>query len=324
MEIKNYKEFVLSGGEIDRQQSFDLVKKDVDLLASAANEIRSFYCGNAFDLCTIINAKSGGCTEDCKYCAQSLHYNACIQEHPLLTKEQLQNAALYNEKQGILRFSTVTSGKTLSDEEVEVLVESYQSIASMCKISLCASHGLLTQEQFIKLKKAGLGRYHNNLETSPNYFKNICTTHTYQEKIAAIQAAQNAGLEVCSGGILGLGESMEDRIDMAFALKELHITSIPINILNPIKGTPFGNLPLLELEEIRRSIAIFRFILPKAVLRIAGGRGRLSDKGRSLFQGGANAAISGDMLTTSGISILEDKKMLKKIGFKIRRLKDES
>ncbi|MEA4988453.1 MAG: biotin synthase BioB [Anaerovorax sp.] len=323
MKIKKCKEFVLSGGEIDRQQALDLVKEDVDALARAANEIRRYYCGNAFDLCTIINAKSGECTEDCKYCAQSSHYNACIQEYPLLPKKKLQDAALYNEKQGILRFSTVTSGRTLSDEEVDVLVESYQSIASICKISLCASHGLLTQNQFIKLKNAGLSRYHNNLETSQNHFKNICTTHTYEEKITAIQAAQNAGLEVCSGGILGLGESMEDRIDMAFALKELHITSIPINILNPIKGTPFGNLSLLELEEIRRSIAIFRFILPKAVLRIAGGRGRLPDKGDCLFQGGANAAISGDMLTTSGINIQEDKKMINKIGFEIRRIKGE-
>lgn len=320
MKIEEWKKQIISGVEINRQQAVELVKEEVEALCGAADEIRSHFCGNAFDLCTIMNAKSGRCSENCKYCAQSAHYEACVEEYPLLAEEPLRKGAIYNEENGILRYSLVTSGRTLSDAEVVSLCKTYRTITGACGISLCASHGLLTQEQFVRLKEAGVNRYHNNLETSRSNFENICTTHTYEDKIAAITAAQKAGLEVCSGGIFGLGESMEERIDMAFELKRLHIQSIPINILNPIKGTPLGCLPILDIEEIRKSVAIFRFILPKAALRLAGGRGLLEDKGASLFRGGANAAISGDMLTTLGSSIKEDQTMIKNLGFEVKKL----
>ena len=205
-------------------------------------------------------------------------------------------------KAGILRFSIVTSGKRMTDKEVEKICESYRMIHEKSGISLCASMGLLTRKQFQWLKEAGVSRYHNNLETSRRFFSEICTTHSYEEKINTIHMAQESGLYVCSGGIMGLGESMEDRIDLALELRDLKIRSVPINILNPIQGTPLENMEILGAGEIRRITAIYRFILPDAILRLAGGRGQMADHGRLVFKSGANGAITQNMLTTKGSS----------------------
>lgn len=324
--IKKLKDKITNGYKITKEEALSLYeislysKEKLDALCHAANEIRKQYCGNDFDICTIINGKCGRCSEDCKYCAQSVHYPVDTENHPLLDTEPLLDGAKYNRDKGILRYSIVTSGRTLTGNELEQLCESYDKIHGNSDIALCASHGLLTYEQFIKLKNAGVVRYHNNLETSKRNFPNICNTHTYEDKIAAIKAAQKAGLTVCSGGIMGLGETMEDRISMAFDLRELGIKSMPINILNPIPHTPFENNTILSIEEVKTIVAVFRFILPDAALRLAGGRGLLADKGRSVFTSGANAAISGDMLTTSGISISYDMDMIKDLGFKIAKL----
>ncbi|MDQ7095730.1 biotin synthase BioB [Desulfosporosinus sp. PR] len=318
--IEAFKNKVLSGGYLTRENALSLQDAELEALCQAANALRIHFCGNGFDICTIINGKSGRCTEDCHYCAQSAHYPAEIEEYPLLDRASLLKQAVYNYEKSILRYSVVTSGRRLSDAEVEEMCAHYLSIRQNCPISLCASHGLLTYEHFVKLKAAGVTRYHNNLETSRRFFSSVCTTHTFEEKIATIQAAQRAGLVVCSGGIMGLGERMEDRIDMALELRALGIKSIPLNILNPIKGTPCEKRPPLKKNEVRRSVAIYRFLLPDAALRLAGGRGLLPDKGRSLFCSGANAAISGDMLTTSGISINEDMRMLSELGFEVRKL----
>lgn len=318
--IDQLKRKVLSGSNITREEAIYLKNINLEMLCAAADEIRLHFCGNGFDVCTIINGKSGKCFENCKYCAQSTYYHVKIEEYPLLCTDQITKEAQYNYNKGILRYSVVTSGKRLTDTEVEQLCDSYRTIRQCCPISICASHGLLSYEQFVKLKSAGVSRYHNNLETSRRYFPFVCTTHTYDEKLETIQAAQLAGLTVCSGGIMGMGETMEDRIDMALELRELGIHSTPINILNPIQGTPFENLPVLTNDEVRRIVAIFRFILPRNALRLAGGRGLLPDKGRSVFMSGANAAISGDMLTTAGISIDDDMKMLSELGFEVRML----
>ncbi|MBP2664199.1 MAG: biotin synthase, partial [Firmicutes bacterium] len=173
-------------------------------------------------------------------------------------------------------------------------------------------------EQLQQLKAAGVARYHNNLETSRRYFPHICTTHTYDDKIATIKNALAAGLEVCSGGVMGLGETIEDRIAMALDLRSLGVKSIPVNVLNPIKGTPLGNTPKLTADEVARIVAVYRFILPDAAIRLAGGRGLLADKGKAVFQSGASAAISGDMLTTAGISISNDMALLKDLGFEVK------
>lgn len=318
--ISELRKQIINGYTITKQNVNSLLTADLNELCSSANEIREHFCGNSFDICTIINGKSGKCSEDCKYCAQSSSFKVNIEEYPLLSSDRLIKEAVYNQSKGILRYSIVTSGRNLSDTEIDHICESYKTIGETCTISLCASHGLLSYENFVKLKQAGVKRYHNNLETSRRNFSNICTTHTYDEKVSAIKDAQKAGLEVCSGGIMGMGETMIDRVDMAFDLRDLGIKSVPINILNPIKGTLFENLPILTLDEVRRIVAIFRFILPSAALRLAGGRGLLNDKGASVFMSGANATISGDMLTTTGISIQDDMNMLENIEFEVNMI----
>lgn len=314
------KEKILNGSLLEKSEILSLLTEPIIELSKAANEIRDFFCGNSFDICTIINGKSGKCSENCKYCAQSIHFKTDIEEYPLLDSKRILDEAKHNENKGVLRYSIVTSGKKLSQKDLNDVCKSYKLIKENSNISLCASHGLLCYEDFIKLKKAGVSRYHNNLETSRNFFHNICTTHSYEEKIETIKAAQKAGLEVCSGGILGLGESMEDRIDMALEIRSLGIKSIPVNILNPIKGTPLENSKVLSYDEIKRTIAIFRFIIPYGAIRLAGGRGLLHDKGKSLFECGANATITGDMLTTAGITINEDMSIIKELNYEVTKI----
>lgn len=310
---------ILHGKLIDKQEALAISMLPLDELASAANDIREYFCGKIFDICTIVNAKSGKCSENCKYCAQSSYHHTQVEEYALLSTEALLKQAQYNDERGVLRYSIVTSDKRLNDAEVNKVCESIKLIKEQTDISVCVSLGLLDEKQFEKLNNAGVERIHNNLETSENNFQNICTTHTYYDKINSIKAAQKAGLNVCSGGIMGLGESMEDRIDMVIAIRELGIRSIPVNILNPIKGTPYENHKIMSGNEMSRIVALFRFLVPMASIRLAGGRGLLPDKGRQCFLSGANAAISGDMLTTAGITIEADMKMLGEIGYIIGR-----
>lgn len=308
------------GYSINKDEALSLAEADLEELCRAADKIRAHFCGNGFDLCAIINGKSGKCSENCKYCAQSAYYQVSLEEHPLLDTGAIVAEAGYNYEHGILRYSIVTSGRYLSEGEMEAVCRAYRAIGESCSISRCASHGLLSYSQLVKLKEAGVTRYHNNLETSRRYFPSLCSTHTYDEKINTVKNAQKAGLEVCSGGIMGMGETMEDRIDMALELRELDIRSVPINILTPIPGTPLEKLTVLTTDEVRRIVALYRFLLPEAALRLAGGRGQLPDKGKSVFASGANAAISGDMLTTSGIGIQTDMDMLSALGYEVRAL----
>ena len=309
---------VINGGTLSREEAILLSSAQLEPLCEAADQIRRHFCGNAFDMCSIINGKSGKCPEDCKYCAQSSHYSADTAVYHLLSTDEILREAKANAADGILRFSIVTSGKRLSDQEVEQVCDSFRKIRETCGISLCASMGLLSQKQFKMLKSAGVVRYHNNLETSRRFFPHICTTHTYEDKIQAIRDARESGLTVCSGGIIGLGETMEDRIDMALTLRDLQIRSVPINVLNPIPGTPLEhNAPLPE-DEVCRTAAIFRFLLPDSILRMAGGRGLMEDQGRRVFRSGANGAITQNMLTTGGIAVREDRQLAEELGFEIR------
>lgn len=317
--IQELKEKVFCGDLLEKQEIMELLEAPLEELSQAADEIREHFCGNRFDMCTIINGKCGKCSEDCKYCAQSIHFHTnCEESYPLLSTDKLLEQARHNKEQGVLRYSIVTSGKRLSDREVEQVCDSIRSIRRETGIEVCVSFGLLGIEQFKKIKEAGASRVHCNLESSERYFKEVCTTHTYQEKIETLKAAKEAGLSVCSGGIMGLGETMEDRVDMAFALRNLGVTSIPVNLLNPIPGTPYEKNRVLSNEELIRIAAIFRFIIPDASIRLAGGRGLLPDKGRKCFKSGANAAISGDMLTTAGITVETDMELLKELGYEVR------
>lgn len=316
VDLITLKNKIIDGKKISRTEATELINAPLEELCKCADEIRKHFCKDGFDICTIINGKCGRCSEDCKFCAQSARYKTMIEEYPLLDAEEIVRQAKYNAERGVLRYSIVTSGKMLSDSDVDKVCESIKAIKSEVGIEVCVSFGLLDVEQFKKIKAAGASRVHCNLEASRNFFPSVCSTHTYDMKIETLKSARLAGLSICSGGIMGLGETMEDRIDMAFDLRELAVKSVPINFLNPIKGTPFENNPPLSDDEKRRIVAIYRFILPDASIRLAGGRGLIADKGEGCFRSGANAAISGDMLTTSGITIETDMKMLKKLGFK--------
>lgn len=313
--IDELKNKVCNGELITKEEAMILCNEDLEELCKAANEIREKFCKNQFDICTIINGKSGRCSENCKYCAQSAYYHTSAGEYPLLAKEEIVKQAKYNADRGVLRYSIVTSGRSLSDNEVDKMCEAIKEIKDNVNIEVCVSFGLLNKEQFEKIKAAGATRVHNNLETSKRNFHNVCTTHSFEDKINAIKAAKEAGLNVCSGGIMGLGETMEDRIEMALSLRELDIKSVPVNMLNPIPGTPYENNKRLTIEDMRRIVAIYRFILPDASIRLAGGRGLLEDKGEGCFLSGANAVISGDMLTTSGYTIESDMAMIHRLGY---------
>lgn len=309
---------ILNGERITKEEAMKLYEQPLEMLCQTADEIRRQFCSDTFDICTIINGKSGRCSENCRFCAQSAHNHTDSPEYPLLSADEIVKQAKLNARQGVLRYSIVTSGRCLSEEEVDKMCEAVRQIRKESGIAVCISFGLLNEAQYRKLKEAGVTRVHNNLETSRRNFPNICTTHTFEDKVKAIRAAQAAGLTVCSGGIMGLGETPEDRIDMAFTLRGLGIKSVPVNMLNAIPGTPLAQNKRLTTEDMRRIVAVYRFILPDAFIRLAGGRGLMADKGAGCFLSGANAAISGDMLTTAGITVETDMKLLNELGYKVR------
>lgn len=313
--VKRMKEKINSGGAVTKDEALLLYGGPLEELCKAADEIREHFCGNRFDICTIINGKSGKCPEDCKFCAQSAYYHTAAEEYPLLDTKEIVRQAKYNADHGVHRFSIVTSGRSLKDAEIEQMCEAIREIREQTDIKVCASFGLLDEGQYYRVKEAGVSRIHNNLETSRRNFPNVCTTHTFEDKVNAVKAAKAAGLSVCSGGIMGLGETEEDRIDMAFTLRELGIRSVPVNMLNPIPGTPYEGNARLTVDDMRRIVAVYRFILPDAFIRLAGGRGLMEDKGEGAFCSGANAAITGDMLTTAGYTIETDMEMLRRLGY---------
>jgi biotin synthase len=315
MNVQSIKQKVLQGDKISREEADFLVTAPLEDVKTAANEIREHFCQNKFDLCTIVSAKAGRCPENCKFCAQSAFYNTGANEYPLMSNDEIFNAAKYNADKGVPYFSIVTSGKRLTDDEIDSVCEVIRKIKAETKLSVCTSMGLISKENFRKLKESGVTRIHNNLETSRDFFKNICTTHTFDDKVNTIKTAKEVGLDICSGGIIGLGESFKDRLDLAFALADLGIKSVPINILSPIKGTPFENNAKLEKGDVERTFAIFRFILPTAYIRLAGGRANLDDSGVTCMQSGANASITGDLLTTSGTTIDKDLRILDELNY---------
>lgn len=309
---------IINGFRLSRADDLSFFKNcNLDELTAAADKIREHFKGENVDLCTIINGRSGRCGENCKFCAQSVHNHTGCEEYSFLDEDKIIEAAKSNQDEGVNRFAIVTAGKALSGEDFDKAIHAYERMNKELSINLCTSMGFITREQFRRLKKAGVTSYHHNIETSRRNFPNICTSHTYDMKIETIKIAQEEGLCVCSGGIIGMGETFEDRLDMAISLSELKIRSIPINALMAIPGTPFEkNEPLTE-EEILRTIAMFRFINPEANIRLAAGRKLLSENGKKAFQSGASATITGNMLTTSGSTIQGDIKMLSEMGRKI-------
>lgn len=310
---------VLAGEEITKQEAEFLINvsdDDTMLLLAMADKIRQKYAGNAVDCCAILNGRSGKCSENCKFCAQSAHYNTGVKEYALLSEEEIFAAAEKAKAAGAVRFSVVTSGRGQSKaDDFDNICKVLKRIKTELKMEVCASLGILTLEQAQALKEVGVTRYHSNLETAGSYFPDICTTHTYEDKFVTIKNAQAAGLRVCSGGILGLGETPQQRVEMAFTLKELGIDSVPLNLLTPIAGTPFANNAPITPLEVLRTFAVYRFILPHAQIRTAGGREvNLRDLQALALNGGASGIMIGGYLTTAGRGTEKDLQMLKDLG----------
>lgn len=306
MQLKDLADKIIDGYEITKEEALELYDAPLEELKESASKITSHFFKEAIELCCISNGKCGKCSENCKFCSQSRYYNTEIQQSVLKSVDEFFKEAQANDRRGVHRFSIVTAGVRLSKAELKTIAQAYKKISSELKISCCGSLGLLDYDDFVMLKEAGLKRYHNNLETSPNFFKEICTTHTMKQKEDTIALAKKAGLEICSGCILGMGESVEDRVDIALELRKLQVDSTPINILNPIKGTPLENRPTVHPDEVRRTIALFRHVLPKTVLRLAGGRLIIQKYFTDLYKYGINAEITGDMLTTAGLTVADD------------------
>ncbi|MBN2165938.1 MAG: biotin synthase BioB [Marinilabiliaceae bacterium] len=316
--IEVLKQKVLDGYLINNDEAKALsVTKEKDAIYIAADEIRKFYMGNKIDLCSIMNAQSGRCTEDCKWCSQSKYFKTGVEEYDLVSKDKGLKLAIENWSKGVNRFSLVTSGRALSHSKVLEACDIFKEIRNNSDIHMCASMGLLRTPDLIALKKAGIEHYHCNVETAPSYFNNVCTTHTIDEKLRTIREAKSVGLKICSGGIIGMGETIEQRIEMAITLREIGVDSIPINILNPIEGTALQGRVRLTDEEILTTIALFRFINPKAHIRFAGGRNLIMHIQDKALKAGISAALVGDYLTTIGTKIDDDKELFTKVGFEV-------
>jgi len=307
---------IIAGRRITREDDLNyFLTCDLDELCKGADMIREYGVGDKVDLCSIINGRSGRCSENCRFCAQSAHNHTSCEAYDFLPEEEIVALARLNESEGVHRFSIVTAGRALSGADFDKAIHAYETMHRDLKIELCASMGFITREQIRRLKAAGVTSYHHNIETSKRNFPNICTTHTYDMKIETLKMVKEEGLCPCSGGIIGMGETWEDRLDMAISLAEVGVESIPLNSLMPIPGTPLENLPRLTEPEILRTVAFFRYINPLANIRLGAGRALLTNDGETAFRAGASATITGDMLTTVACAtIRSDRKMLKDMG----------
>ena len=334
-ELNKLKEKIFRNEMITKEEVFFLVTADLSALSKAANEIRTHFSGNDFDMCSVFSIKGGHCSENCCFCSQSSLSKAEVTQFSLKSIEEILADARLRSKQGIHHYCLVSVGHHLSDNEVSKLCETVRRIRQETKLLPCVSGGLLTLPPLTQLKEAGIVMIHNNLESSRSFFETLCSTHTYDDKLETIQNAKKAGLSICCGGLFGLGESWEDRIELALTIRNLdmssndqsapnhlshkagNIYSVPINLLDPVPGTPLEDAPVLTEPEVRRIIAIFRFLLPKQYIRLAAGRDYLADGGLSCFQAGANAAITGDLLTVMGISVEKDLQTVGELGYKL-------
>ncbi len=297
-----------TGAGITAAEALELNSRySADQLADAADKVRERWCGNRIDTCSIANARSGRCSEDCAWCAQSCHFHTGIDEYGMADDDNLDAIADAADRMHVGRFSLVTSGRKVSPADIRLFAEKYRRIAESTDLKLCASMGLLTEAELQQLADAGVSRYHCNLETSERYFPQLCSTHTQADKLRTIAAARRVGMQICSGGIIGMGEEMADRLDLCRMALEAEAVSIPINILQPIPGTPLGSQELISEEEVVRTVALFRLMAPKTVLRFAGGRARLSEATTArILRGGMNGIMVGDLLTTVNSSVERD------------------
>ena len=303
---------VLSGKDISFEDAEKIVslqeQTDIIMLMAHSNIIRQHFNDSGINLCAIINARSGRCSEDCRFCVQSSHYKTDVETYPLIKNNDILEAAKVATASGVDRFSIVTSGRTItSDKHLERICSAVKQVSETVNILPCASLGILNESQLGKLKLSGLKRYHHNLECAESFFPNVCTTHSFSDRVKTIQLAQKQDFEICSGGILGLGETPRQRIELAFTLKQLGVDSVALNFLHPMPGTPFENQPMLSPFEILKTIAMFRFVMPNREIRICGGRQVcLKTLQPFIYTAGANGIMVGNYLTTEGRNIHTD------------------
>jgi biotin synthase len=322
MKIDSAADKILGGGRIDHAEALALSEctgMDLAHLFAAADRVREHYRGSTVDICSIINAKSGSCSEDCRFCAQSSHYSTDSPVYPLIDVDRIEEAARGAKKNGARRFCIVTSGRGIDDDsDLNKIARGIERVRTV-GLSPCATLGTLTHDQLRYLKDAGLHRYHHNIETSREFFQKICTTHTFHERTDLLRHARAIGLSACSGGILGMGETVRDRISMAFSLRELNVESVPLNFLMPIAGTPMDKVTPIPPLEALQAIALFRMILPDREIRVCGGRGTaLGDLHSRIFEAGADGFMIGNYLTRTGLDPESDIRMLNELGLSIR------
>jgi biotin synthase len=316
--IEHCIKIIQDGGELDFAQVMELAQTaSLTSLCDAAAMLCRDIHGAGFDLCSIINARSGKCSEDCRYCAQSVHHHTNINIYEQIEPQIAISQARENDAYGVLRLSLVAAGRSLSTSQMDAMGSLYSAIADVTELRFCASMGFLTEETAKQLVSFGVRRYHCNLETCREFFPSICTTHSWNDKVETLKIARAAGMDLCSGGIIGMGESLENRLQLAFELRDLGVLSIPINILSPIESTPLAVIEAISLEDVLRCVALFRFVNPLAVIRIAGGRGRFEQDQYKMFAAGANGAIVGDYLSTAGVGVAEDLVAFSNLGFDV-------
>lgn len=314
------RERVLAGGNITPDEAYSLADitspEGVAALRSAAADVTARFAPRRFDSCSIVNARSGRCSENCKWCAQSAHWNTGCHTYDIVDEDECMAAARHNAAKGVQRFSLVASGRAVRGEALARIASLLRRAHEETGIRTCASLGLLGREELQQLWDAGVRRYHCNLEAAPSYFEKLCTTHTVDDKLATIRAAREIGFEVCSGGIIGMGETARQRAELALKLREAAPVSIPVNVLCPIPGTPLADTPPISPDEIIDTIAVFRMVHPTVAIRFAGGRARLSREHQlEAMRVGVNGGITGDLLTTVGSTIDDDRRLVAEAGY---------
>ncbi|MCL1468802.1 biotin synthase BioB [Argonema galeatum] len=323
--LNNLAEEIISGVRLSREEAIALTQiegqENILLLCEAADKVRQACCGNTVDLCSIINVKSGNCSENCGFCSQSSHHpDSDSPIYGLKSTSEILAQAKAAEAAGAKRFCLVSQGRGIKynspkSGEFERILETVRQITAETNIKPCCALGEVTPEQAEALKEAGVTRYNHNLETSENYFPEIVTSHSWRDRVETIKNLKAAGIQACTGGIMGMGESWSDRVDLALALRELEVESVPLNLLNPRSGTPLEERPKLDPYEALKAIAIFRLILPKQILRYAGGREAVMGELQALgLKAGINAMLIGHYLTTIGQPPEQDRAMLEALG----------
>lgn len=313
---------LLAGGEMSVEEGRWMIRLDSDYLPwlmAGADRLRKTFRGEQVEVCAISNVRSGNCSENCSFCAQSGHHQTAAPVYNYIGAETLVTQAERARAWGASDFGVVSKGWGVrGNKEKAQLQEYFTALAQHSDIGRCASLGVLDADSATLLKNMGLENYHHNLECAESFFDQVCSTHSYQENIDTVQAARAAGLRVCSGGILGMGESLDQRIELAATLRELGVESVPLNFLSPQAGTPFGDRAPMEPLEILQSIAVFRYMLPRAEIRIAGGRQFLRDLQSMIFMAGASGVMIGDYLTTAGRRVEDDLRMLEDLRLRPR------